>query len=264
MVAALRAAHAAGVLHRDVKPGNVLLGTGDRTVLTDFGIAMTDGASTLTKTGEMVGSIHYMAPERIRGLTPGTASDLWALGATLYQAVEGRPPFRRATAMETAYAIAVDPLEPMKQAGPLEPLIEALLIKEPDERPTAQQTERALQTAWWGDATAELPPSAPELTVAEPDSAGDSGRGRRRGRKGIVAGMLALAAAATAFVLHGTSTSPPGHATSRPTTTPSASPVRRAITSYGTGNSVSPSRCRTTGRPASGRRRASPTPTGRA
>ena len=99
MVAALRAAHAAGVLHRDVKPGNVLLGAGDRLVLTDFGIAMTDGTSTLTKTGEMVGSIHYMAPERIRGLTPGTASDLWALGATLYQAVEGRPPFRRVTAM---------------------------------------------------------------------------------------------------------------------------------------------------------------------
>ncbi|SEC54369.1 Serine/threonine protein kinase [Streptomyces sp. 3213] len=222
-VAALRAAHAAGVLHRDVKPGNVLLGTGDRTVLTDFGIAMTDGASTLTKTGEMVGSIHYMAPERIRGLTPGTASDLWALGATLYQAVEGRPPFRRATAMETAYAIAVDPLEPMKQAGPLEPLIEALLTKEPDERPTAQQTERALQTAWWGEATAELPPPAPELTTAEPT--GDAGRGRRRGRKGIIVGALALAAAATAFALHGTSTSPPGHTTSRPTTTPSTSPV---------------------------------------
>jgi len=222
-VAALRAAHAAGVLHRDVKPGNVLLGTGDRTVLTDFGIAMTDGASTLTKTGEMVGSIHYMAPERIRGLTPGTASDLWALGATLYQAVEGRPPFRRATAMETAYAIAVDPLEPMKQAGPLEPLIEALLIKEPDERPTAQQTERALQTAWWGEATAELPPPAPELTTAE--ATGDTGRGRRRGRRGIVAGVLTLGAAATAFVLHGTSTSTPGHATSSPTTTTSASPV---------------------------------------
>ncbi|MFI6402359.1 serine/threonine-protein kinase [Streptomyces sp. NPDC050548] len=222
-VAALRAAHAAGVLHRDVKPGNVLLGTGDRTVLTDFGIAMTDGASTLTKTGEMVGSIHYMAPERIRGLTPGTASDLWALGATLYQAVEGRPPFRRATAMETAYAIAVDPLEPMKQAGPLEPLIEALLIKEPDERPTAQQTERALQTAWWGEVTAELPPPAAELTTMEPT--GDTGRGRRRGRKGIIAGVLALAAAATAFVLHGTSTSPPGHATTRATTTPSTSPV---------------------------------------
>ncbi|WP_416955237.1 protein kinase domain-containing protein [Streptomyces sp. Agncl-13] len=229
MVAALRAAHAAGVLHRDVKPGNVLLGAGDRIVLTDFGIAMTDGTSTLTKTGEMVGSIHYMAPERIRGLTPGTASDLWALGATLYQAVEGRPPFRRVTAMETAYAIAVDPLEPMKQAGPLEPIVEALLIKEPDERPTAEQTERALQTAWWGESTAELPPPATELAVArpEPKPAGNSGRGRRRSRKGLLLGGIAVAAAVavTAFVLHTTSKSAPGHAASSSTTTASASPV---------------------------------------
>ncbi|MFI6463209.1 protein kinase [Streptomyces sp. NPDC050538] len=229
MVAALRAAHAAGVLHRDVKPGNVLLGAGDRLVLTDFGIAMTDGTSTLTKTGEMVGSIHYMAPERIRGLTPGTASDLWALDATLYQAVEGRPPFRRVTAMETAYAIAVDPLEPMKQAGPLEPLIEALLIKEPDERPTAQQAERALQTAWWGESTAQLQPPEADLTAAapEPKPAGDSGRGRRRSRKGLVIGAISIAVAgavaATAFVLHTTSKSVPGHATSQPTTTASAS-----------------------------------------
>ncbi|MFG2029715.1 protein kinase [Streptomyces sp. NPDC048825] len=146
MIAALRAAHAAGVLHRDVKPGNVLLASDDRVVLTDFGIAMTDGTSTLTKTGEMVGSIDYMAPERMRGLTPGPASDLWALGATLHQAVEGRPPFRKDTAMETAYAIATDPLGPMTQAGPLEPLIEALLVKDPDERPSAEQTERALRT----------------------------------------------------------------------------------------------------------------------
>ncbi|MFI5881078.1 serine/threonine-protein kinase [Streptomyces sp. NPDC051554] len=235
MVAALRAAHAAGVLHRDVKPGNVLLGTGDRLVLTDFGIAMTDGTSTLTKTGEMVGSIHYMAPERIRGLTPGTASDLWALGATLYQAVEGRPPFRRVTAMETAYAIAVDPLEPMKQAGPLEPLIEALLIKEPEERPTAEQTERALQTAWWGESTAQLVPATANLTVVETEPAkpaGDSGgggRGRRRNRKRLVLGGIAIAVAAavaaTAFVLHTTSTSAPGHATGSPTTTASVSPV---------------------------------------
>ncbi|GAA2633764.1 serine/threonine-protein kinase [Streptomyces vastus] len=153
MIAALRAAHAAGVLHRDVKPGNVLLASDDRVVLTDFGIAMTDGTSTLTKTGEMVGSIDYMAPERMRGLTPGPASDLWALGATLHQAVEGRPPFRKDTAMETAYAIATDPLGPMTQAGPLEPLIEALLVKEPDGRPSAEQTERALQAIRAGQPT---------------------------------------------------------------------------------------------------------------
>ncbi|MEU7238666.1 serine/threonine-protein kinase [Streptomyces sparsogenes] len=145
MIAALRAAHAAGVLHRDVKPGNVLLGEDGRVVLTDFGIAMATGTSTLTKTGEVVGSIDYIAPERIRGRTPGPASDLWALGATLYQALEGRPPFRKSTPIETGYAIAVDPLEPPLRAGPLTGLVEALLAKEPEDRPTAEQTERALR-----------------------------------------------------------------------------------------------------------------------
>jgi hypothetical protein len=157
MVAALRAAHAAGVLHRDVKPGNVLLAAEGRVVLTDFGIAMTADASTLTRTGEMVGSIHYMAPERIRGHKPGPASDLWALGATLYQTVEGRPPFRRLTAMEAAYAIAVDPLEPLKQGGTLAPLVEALLAKDPADRPTVEQTERALRAVLSGQGTT-VPP----------------------------------------------------------------------------------------------------------
>ncbi|MDX3513705.1 serine/threonine-protein kinase [Streptomyces caniscabiei] len=171
MVAALRAAHAAGVLHRDVKPGNVLLGAEGRVVLTDFGIAMTADASTLTKTGEMVGSIHYMAPERIRGQKPGPASDLWALGATLYQAVEGRPPFRRLTAMEAAYAIAVDPLEPLKRGGSLEPLIEALLAKDPADRPTTEQTERALRAVVSGQATIALPMPMPmPMPTATPAS----------------------------------------------------------------------------------------------
>ncbi|WP_037678039.1 serine/threonine-protein kinase [Streptomyces griseus] len=188
MVAALRAAHTAGVLHRDVKPGNVMLGAGDRVVLTDFGIAVTSGSSTLTRTGEMVGSIDFMAPERIRGQRPGPASDLWALGATLYQAVEGRPPFRRDTAVETAYAIVVDPMEPMKRAGPLEPLIEALLFKEPEERPTAEQTERALRAARSSAQTAALAPdwstdssSGPD-TSSGPDRASGTTVGQSSGR----------------------------------------------------------------------------------
>ncbi|WP_264483356.1 serine/threonine-protein kinase [Streptomyces pinistramenti] len=147
MIAALRAAHSAGVLHRDVKPGNVLLGEDGRVVLTDFGIAVASGTSTLTKTGELVGSIDYLAPERVKGGTPGPASDLWALGATLYQAVEGRPPFRKTTAVETAYSIAVDPLDPPRNAGPLAPLIEALLAKEPGDRPTSEAAEQALRAA---------------------------------------------------------------------------------------------------------------------
>lgn len=147
MIAALRAAHSAGVLHRDVKPGNVLLGEDGRVVLTDFGIAVASGTSTLTKTGELVGSIDYLAPERVKGGTPGPASDLWALGATLYQAVEGRPPFRKTTAVETAYSIAMDPLEPPRNAGALTSLIEALLAKEPEDRPSAEVVEQALRAA---------------------------------------------------------------------------------------------------------------------
>ncbi|MEU5012967.1 serine/threonine-protein kinase [Streptomyces sp. NPDC021749] len=163
MIAALRAAHSAGVLHRDVKPGNVLLGEDGRVVLTDFGIAVASGTSTLTKTGELVGSIDYLAPERVKGGTPGPASDLWALGATLYQAVEGRPPFRKDTAVETAYAIAMDPLDPPRNAGPLTPLIEALLAKEPEDRPTAEVVEQALRAAESDAETALLgwPPLAP-------------------------------------------------------------------------------------------------------
>ncbi|CAM5599033.1 non-specific serine/threonine protein kinase OS=Streptomyces rimosus subsp. rimosus (strain ATCC/ DSM 40260 / JCM 4667 / NRRL 2234) OX=1265868 GN=SRIM_025105 PE=4 SV=1 [Streptomyces rimosus subsp. rimosus] len=162
MVAALRAAHSAGVLHRDVKPGNVLLGEDGRVVLTDFGIAVATGTSTLTKTGELIGSIDYLAPERVRGGTPGPASDLWALGATLYQALEGRPPFRKLTAVETAYSIAVDPLDPPRNAGALTGLIEALLAKDPADRPSAQAVEQALRapaahtntTAWLSGASA--------------------------------------------------------------------------------------------------------------
>lgn len=145
IIAALRAAHAAGVLHRDVKPANVLLAANGRVVLTDFGVARSVGTSTLTKTGEFVGSIDYLPPERVRGGGPSPASDLWALGATLYQAVEGQPPFRKDQPIETAYAIAVDPLEPPRQAGPLTELIEMLLVKEPESRPSAEFVERSLR-----------------------------------------------------------------------------------------------------------------------
>ncbi|MFD0274123.1 protein kinase [Kitasatospora sp. NPDC127111] len=146
ILAGLRAAHAAGVVHRDVKPGNVLLALDGRVVLTDFGIATIAGTSSLTRTGELVGSVDYLAPELIRGATPTPASDLWALGVTLYQAMEGLPPFHRATAVETAMAIAADPPEPPLHAGPLTPLIESLLEKEPLQRPTAEVAHLLLDT----------------------------------------------------------------------------------------------------------------------
>ncbi len=144
---ALRAAHSAGVLHRDVKPGNVLLGRDGRVLLTDFGIAQIEGDSTITRTGEVVGSVDYLAPERVRGHDPGPASDLWALGATLYTAVEGRSPFRRTSPLSTMQAVVEEEAEQPVNAGPLGPVISALLRKEPERRPSAEEAEQMLAEA---------------------------------------------------------------------------------------------------------------------
>ncbi|MET8680869.1 protein kinase [Streptomyces sp. NPDC004647] len=197
MIAALRAAHAAGVLHRDVKPGNVLLGADGRVVLTDFGIAVASGTSTLTRTGELVGSVDYVAPERVRGGTPGPASDLWALGATLYQAVEGRPPFRKDTAIETAYAIAVDPAPSSSRAGVLAPLIAQLLAKEPEARPSAETVEQRLrepaaeaETAAVDRAQLLAPGAGPDNTTAA-EGVGSVARGSTASTAGEGAGRRA-------------------------------------------------------------------------
>ncbi|MHA5052724.1 serine/threonine-protein kinase [Streptomyces sp. SD15] len=144
---ALRAAHAAGVLHRDVKPGNVLLSADRRVLLTDFGIAQVEGDTTITRTGEIVGSVDYLAPERVRGHDPGPAADLWALGATLYTAVEGRSPFRRTTPLTTMQAVVVEEPAPPRYAGALGPVITALLHKDPAVRPGAEETEQMLSEA---------------------------------------------------------------------------------------------------------------------
>ncbi|MFF8996022.1 serine/threonine-protein kinase [Streptomyces sp. NPDC014983] len=153
---ALRAAHSAGVLHRDVKPGNVLLGRDGRVLLTDFGIAQIEGDSTITRTGEVVGSVDYLAPERVRGHDPGSASDLWALGATLYTAVEGRSPFRRTSPLSTMQAVVEEEAEQPRNAGPLGPVISALLRKEPELRPGADEAEQMLAEA----AEGRRPPAA--------------------------------------------------------------------------------------------------------
>jgi serine/threonine protein kinase len=144
---AIQAAHAVGVLHRDVKPGNVLLGPGDRVVLTDFGMAIADASPTLTTSGVLIGSPSYMAPERARGERATPATDLWALGATLYAAVEGRPPFGRDGAMAVLTAIVADDPDPPSLAGSLWPVISGLLRKNPDERLGAAAAEHLLRRA---------------------------------------------------------------------------------------------------------------------
>ncbi|WP_455772262.1 protein kinase domain-containing protein [Streptomyces lydicus] len=159
---ALDAAHRAGVLHRDVKPGNVLLEGwgphpgrpgpgGGRVVLTDFGIASIeapgDGATThITRSGELVGSLDYLPPERAQGQDPTPASDIWSLGMTLYAAVEGGgAPFRRTSVWSTLTAIVTEALPEPQRAGPLTPVLYALMAKNPADRPSAAQARSLLQ-----------------------------------------------------------------------------------------------------------------------
>jgi tRNA A-37 threonylcarbamoyl transferase component Bud32 len=144
---ALGAAHSVGVLHRDVKPGNVLIGHDGRVLLTDFGIAQIEGDTTITRTGEVVGSVDYIAPERVRGHDPGPASDLWALGATLYTAVEGRSPFRRTSPLSTMQAVVEEDAAEPQFAGALAPVLAALLHKDPAARPSAAEAEQLLAEA---------------------------------------------------------------------------------------------------------------------
>lgn len=150
VLGALRAAHAVGVLHRDVKPGNVLLAKDGRVLLTDFGIAAIEGDTSITRTGELVGSIDYLAPERVTGGAPDPASDLWSLGATLYTAVEARSPFRRTSPISSLQAVVNDEPPAPRQSGALGPVITALLRKDPAERPSAQEAERMLLEAMEG------------------------------------------------------------------------------------------------------------------
>jgi serine/threonine protein kinase len=147
VLAALRAVHEAGVVHRDVKPANILLGPEGRIVLADFGIAKAADSPALTASGVLVGSPSYLAPERARGGKAGPPADLWALGASLFAAVEGRPPFERDGVLASLTAVVADELDPAPHAGPLRPVIERLLDKDPARRLDIPQAEQLLLQA---------------------------------------------------------------------------------------------------------------------
>ena len=162
LLAALRAAHRAGVEHRDVKPANVLLADDGRVLLTDFGIATIEGDSLTSSADVVVGSPEYLSPERARHGLAGPASDLWSLGATLYAAVEGQSPYHRGSAIATLTALAADEPDPPRQAGVLRPVLDGLLRKNPAERIDAAEAEHRLRTAATGAyGRAQLVPPAP-------------------------------------------------------------------------------------------------------
>lgn len=193
VLGALEAAHAAGILHRDVKPDNVLLGRHDRVVLTDFGIARIEGETNLTDTGAFVGSPEFIAPERVLGRRPGPPSDLWSLGVVLYAATEGVSPFRRTNTPATLQSVLNStPAAPASAQGPLAEVINGLLNKDPARRPAADRVRALLEEA--------VRPPAPEPTPVV-QLAGPGGRGVRIGRKALFGLGAAVAAAAVAAYL---------------------------------------------------------------
>ncbi len=171
LLAALEAAHAAGVLHRDVKPANVMRAADGRTVLADFGIARSLGDASITRTGLVLGSPAYLAPERARGGSAVEASDLWGLGATLFTAVEGAPPFGGGDALSVLMSLVADDVPPAPHAGPLRPAIEGLLVKDPAERLSAGQVRPLLEQARDSPVAAPRTTSVVPVTAPPPTSA---------------------------------------------------------------------------------------------
>ncbi|MGP3930814.1 serine/threonine-protein kinase [Nonomuraea sp. KM88] len=182
---ALGMAHAQGVQHRDVKPGNVFLTDRGRVVLTDFGIARQEGQATLTEQGLMIGSPGFIAPERLEGRPGGPASDLWSLGATLYVAVTGGPAYSGSAAQRVRATL----MEPVPIApGPLGPLLAAMMAHHPAARPDARTAGEALRQVAAGGAAPQLPVTQ---TVTAPT---------RTKRPGGAARWIAVAAAAVVVV----------------------------------------------------------------
>src|SRR5262249_5282128 len=164
LLGALASAHAAGIVHRDVKPGNVLLTRDGRAVLTDFGIAAVAGDPALTQTGMVVGTPGFCAPERIRGAPASPASDLWSLGATLYAAAEGGGPFDgNGSPMAVLASIVHSDPPPARSAGPLGAVIAALMSRDPAQRPDEARAARLLADAAVGLGAA---PGAAGTTLA--------------------------------------------------------------------------------------------------
>nr|WP_265736646.1 serine/threonine-protein kinase [Wenjunlia vitaminophila] len=220
VLSALRAAHDAGVEHRDVKPANVLLRANGAPVLTDFGIAAVRESTNLTATGSVIGTPDYMAPERVSGKDSGPEADLWSLGMLLYVAVEGHHPLRRQNTLATLAAVLSEDVPPPRRAGPLAGALVSLLVRDPGARPDAATLDGMLASAADGNPTVPLVPRdalAPRPLPSPPPRTGPGGPpwpgphtplpvpsapGNRRVRVLVGAGLvLGLAGTAVAGVL---------------------------------------------------------------
>ncbi|MEW2068004.1 serine/threonine-protein kinase [Streptomyces sp. NPDC007346] len=248
----LRSAHREGILHRDVKPSNVLISEDGRVVLTDFGIAQVEGDPSVTSTGMLVGAPSYISPERARGHKPGPPADLWSLGGLLYASVEGCPPYDKGSAIATLTAVMTEPLDPPKNAGPLTEVIYGLLARDPDQRlddagarallnrvinapdepaaPPADSTQvmalPAVPEAGAGAGRAAKAAKSPKPAGASGEP-GEGTRDRLRGALRSVRGAKAASgvAAGAAGVAAAASASPAAAATGSPTAAPPKPPA---------------------------------------
>ncbi|GAA4444888.1 hypothetical protein GCM10023148_51830 [Actinokineospora soli] len=169
IAAALAAAHAAGIVHRDVKPGNILLGHDGTVKITDFGISRATDDVTVTKTGLIAGTPAYLSPEVAVGRDPSPASDVYSLGSTLYAAIEGEPPFGLTeNTLGLLHAVAAGKINPPQRSGALTPVLVALLAREPEDRPTAARTREMLAAVARGE-----DPDVPATALVLPVDAGD-------------------------------------------------------------------------------------------
>ncbi|MFD4789937.1 serine/threonine-protein kinase [Streptomyces sp. NPDC058459] len=208
----LRAAHREGILHRDVKPSNVLIAEDGRVVLTDFGIAQVEGDPSITSTGMLVGAPSYISPERARGHKPGPAADLWSLGGLLYASVEGVPPYDKGSAIATLTAVMTENPEEPKNAGPLADVIQGLLTKEPAQRLDDAGARAMLTKVIHAadpeplDATRVVPiPAQPDSPETRREKSGDKARGALRSvRKPAGASAAAAARPGSAAASTGT------------------------------------------------------------
>ncbi|GGX84825.1 serine/threonine-protein kinase [Streptomyces fructofermentans] len=212
VLAALSAAHEAGIHHRDVKPANVLLRPDGRPVLTDFGIAAILDSTALTATGSIIGTPDYMAPERISGQDAGAASDLWSLAMMLYAAVEGHHPLRRGTTLATLAAVLHDEVPPPERAGPLGDVLMGVLVRDAVARPDAGTLDRMLAAVVDGDGEptsyrlapppADVPPVSPTGPGGSPTPvAAPSGPSGRAGRSRWLVVALSVAGTVLTGVL---------------------------------------------------------------